>query len=161
MTDSVAVFPPGWRLTDANDNPVSGGSIEFYNAGTSTPKTVYSDLGLSSSLGVSITTDASGYPSSGGNKVLIYTGTDAYKVTLKDALGVTLASHDNVKGAAVGGGTGSGLWNVPIAAVASTTYTVVPADYGTAKEFDTSGGNISVVIPTALAAGNGTTFTRR
>ena len=40
MTTSVAVFPPGFRVTDANDNPVPGATIEFYSAATTTPSDV-------------------------------------------------------------------------------------------------------------------------
>jgi len=159
MTNSVAVFPPGWRLTDANDDPVSGGTIEFYTAGTTTPKTVYSDNALTVSIGTTVTTDASGYPSSGGNKIIVYTGTADYKVILKKADGTVLATHDNVKGAVTAGGSGSGIWNVPVEAKATTTYTVVSGDFGGAKEFDTAGGNSAVVLPTALSAGVGATFT--
>ena len=159
MANAVAVFPPGWRLTDSNDDPVSGGTIEFYTAGTTTPKTVYSDNALTVSIGTTVTTDASGYPSSGGNKVIVYTGTADYKVILKKADGTVLATHDNVKGAVTAGGSGSGIWNVPVEAKATTTYTVVTGDFGGAKEFDTAGGNSAVVLPTALTAGVGATFT--
>lgn len=159
MANAVAVFPPGWRLTDSNDDPVSGGTIEFYTAGTTTPKTVYSDNALTVSIGTTVTTDASGYPSSGGNKIIVYTGTADYKVILKKADGTVLATHDNVKGAVTASGSGSGVWSVPVEAKATTTYTVVPADFGGAKEFDTAGGNSAVVLPTALSAGVGATFT--
>ena len=33
-TDSVLIFPPGFRVTNANGTPVSGAKIKFYNAGT-------------------------------------------------------------------------------------------------------------------------------
>ena len=159
MTDSVAVFPPGWRLTDADVNAVNGGTIEFYEAGTSTPKPVYSDQGLSSAIGTSVSTNSAGYPISGGNRTLVYVGSDLYKIILKDAAGATLASHDNVKGAAVGGGSGSGEWEVPVSSEAVTTYAVSAADYGTAVEFDTAAGNVAVALESASDAGLGKTFT--
>ena len=109
MTTSVAVFPPGFRVTDANDLPVSGAVIEFYAAGTTTPKTVYSDADLSVAIGTSVTCDSGGYPSSGGNRVLVYVNENAYKIVGKDSSGNTLWEHDEVLGAIVpGSGSGSG-----------------------------------------------------
>ena len=108
MTSSVAVFPPGFRVTDASDNPISGATIEFYAAGTNTPKSVYSDKDLATAIGTSLATDSGGYPSSGGNKVLVYTNTSPYKIVIKDSLGATLITHDNVQGAVEGTGTGGG-----------------------------------------------------
>lgn len=110
MVASVAVFSPGFRVTDTNDEPINGATIEFYGAGTSTPKTVYTDKDLTVALGTTVTTDAGGYPSTGGNKTLIYTGISPYKIIVKDADGVALYTHDNVQGAVEGGsGTGESL----------------------------------------------------
>ena len=107
MTSSVQVFPPGFRVTDANDLPVSGATIEFYAAATTTAKTVYSDKDLSVAIGTTVTCDSGGYPSSGGNKVLVYTNENAYKIIIKDASGNVLAQHDNVLGAVVASSSGS------------------------------------------------------
>ncbi len=49
--DSIAVFSVLDRVTNSDGTPVSEGTVEFYLAGTSTPLTVYSDYGLTSSLG--------------------------------------------------------------------------------------------------------------
>lgn len=127
MTASAAVFPPGFRVTDANDNPVSGATIEFYNAATTTPKTVYADSDLITAIGTSVTTDAGGYPTSGGNKTLVYVDT-SYKVIIKDALGAVIAVHDRVPGPTGSGGTststaattfGMGVGDVKISASAT------------------------------------------
>ncbi len=101
MTDSVAVLPPGWRALDANGDVVSGAILEFFESGTTTPLEVFSDSDLSTSLGTSITCDAGGYPTSDGNsKTLIYSGTAAYKVRLRDADDTTtIWEHDEVRGA--------------------------------------------------------------
>ena len=155
MTDSVQVFPPGFRVTDANDNPISGATIEFYSAETTTPKTVYSDNGLSVAIGTTVTCDSGGYPSSGGNKTLVYTGTAAYKIIIKDASGVALATHDNVKGAVVSSGTGSGLLSLPIDASSSAVVSITSADFGRIKELDTGASSIVVSLPLASTATNG------
>lgn len=109
MTTSVAVFSPGFRVTDANDLPVSGATIEFYAAGTTTPKTVYSDRDLTVAIGTTVTCDSGGYPASGGNRVLVYVNENAYKVIGKTAGGTILWQHDDVLGAIVPGtSSGSG-----------------------------------------------------
>ena len=48
---STLVFQPGFRVLDASGRPVSGAQIRFFEAGTSTPKTVYSDAALTQALG--------------------------------------------------------------------------------------------------------------
>lgn len=111
MVDSVQIFPPGFRVLDAAGAVVSGARIYFYDAGTESGKAVFSDINLSTTLGAVIYTDSAGYPVTapgGSTKTLIYTGTDPYKVVIKDASLNTLASHDNVQGAPVGGGGGGG-----------------------------------------------------
>ena len=65
---------------------MSEGTVEFYLAGTSTPLTVYSDYGLTSSLGTTVSLNSAGYPVSGGGSVVsVYTGTSAYKIIVKDS----------------------------------------------------------------------------
>lgn len=110
MADAVNVFPPGFRIVDTQGIPISGATIEVYSAGTTDAKAVYSDRDLSTTLGNIVATDAYGYPvASVGSttKVLVYTDASPYKIILKDADGVTLATHDNVIGAVVSG-EGSG-----------------------------------------------------
>lgn len=111
MTDSVAVFPPGFRVLDALGDPVAGATIEFYNAGTTTAKTVYLNNALTTSLGSTVYCDSAGHPVAGSGsttKVLIYTGTADYKCIIKDGSGAVLATFDDVKGAAVAGSSGGG-----------------------------------------------------
>lgn len=111
MADAVNVFPPGQRITDTDGVPIPGATIEFYDAGTTNPKTVYSDAGLSTSLGSVVHTDSAGYPvdAQGGTaKILVYTGNAAYKIVIKDGNGVTVAPHDDVPGAPVSGSGGGG-----------------------------------------------------
>lgn len=153
MTDSVQVFPPGFRVTDANDDPVSGAVIYFYDAGTSTSKTVYSDSGLSTAIGTSVTCDSSGVPSSGGNPVLVYVGTAAYKVVIKTSTGVTLQTLDNVKGA-VTASSGSAVVQYSIDATSSSTITLTSADYGHIKECDITSASITATLPLASTCAN-------
>lgn len=58
----ILIVPGLWPVFDANGDPVSGATINFYEPGTTTPKAVYSDATLATSLGTSLTTNASGEP---------------------------------------------------------------------------------------------------
>lgn len=162
MPDSGLVLAPTSRVVDASIAAIAGGRIEFYNAGTTTAKTVYSNSTLATSLGTIVYLDSSGHPvaSQGSStKVLIYTGSDLIKLVVKDADGATVETYDNVRCAQVAGsGSGSGVMSLPFSELASTSYLVTSADYGELKEFDLAGGNCTVVLPAAIDAGNGTIF---
>lgn len=58
----LLIVPGLWPVFDANGDPVSGATIRFYEPGTTTPKAVYSDATLATSLGTVLTTNASGEP---------------------------------------------------------------------------------------------------
>ena len=62
MTDSVQIWSPGFRVLDDSGDPVAGGKIKFFDAGTSTPRSVYTDKGLSANASTVITADSSGVP---------------------------------------------------------------------------------------------------
>lgn len=100
MADSTNVFPPGFRAEDDNGIIITGGTLEFFFAQTSDPMTVHSDKERTVSLGTTVGLNGGGYPvSSGGTRVIVYAGTDPYRVRLKDADGVVVWEHDNVLGA--------------------------------------------------------------
>lgn len=155
MPDSTVVFDAIARVTDANDMPVSGGSVSFYNAGTLTPKTVYADADLTVSLGSVVATDAGGYPITGGSvKTLVYTGTASYKMIVKDAGGVTLITHDNIKGATV---TPTTATAIPVTSVVTkpADYTATVSDQGKLINFNVTSGNKALTLPSAVTAGDG------
>lgn len=102
MVDAVAVWPPGFRFKDASGEIVAGGSVEFYDAGTSNAKTVYSNKELTTALGSTVYLDSGGSLVSaqgGSTKVTVYVGTAAYKVIIKNSSGTTLETKDNLLGA--------------------------------------------------------------
>lgn len=159
MTDAVAVFPPGFRLTDSTTGAaMSGATIEFYDAGTSTPKTVYADEDLTTELGTSVTCDSLGYPTSNGTtKTLVYVGTSSYKVVIKTSGGTTIATHDNVKGAvaaSTGGGSTTVTATFPVV-TKSLAYTVVSGDQNTCFAVNCSSADVTLTLPSAVTVGDG------
>ena len=159
MTDSVQVFDPNFRVTDnATGAPVSRAIIYFYDAGTTTPKTVYADKDLLTALGTSVTCDSMGCPTSDGSTAtLIYLGTAAYKVTIKDSDGNTIKSFDNVRGAldtSGFGGSGSVTASFPVV-TKSLAYTVLSADQNTLFAVNCSSADVTLTLPNAVTVGDG------
>lgn len=162
MPDSGFVLPPAFRVVTDAIAAVNGGSIEFYAAGTSTPLTVYSNSGLSSSLGSTVYLDSGGHPvaSQGSStKVVIYTGAALVKLIVKDGSGTTLATYDNVKctedTSGLDGGAGSGIRGVRSK---TANYTVISTDNGYWLDCDPTSGSFTVTLPDATATGIGDGF---
>ena len=151
MADAVAVFTPGQRLVDTQGVPFASCEVNFFEAGTTTPKLVYADADLTTELGTTVYTDSAGYPvtaSGSTTKTLVYTNTDSYKIQIV-ANAVTIAEHDNVKGAVVASGTPGGSFLTQDAA--DVRYVRNPNALASVSTL-TSGDKIPVFI--ASAAGN-------
>ena len=93
----ASLWPHYVPLLDSNGDVISGGTLAFFEDGTTTPKAVFSNEGLSAALGTTVTTDANGYPASGGAAVSIWAADDA-KVVVKNAAGTTLRTIDPLLG---------------------------------------------------------------
>lgn len=92
MSLPYALMPlPRQQFLDADANPYAGGSLYFYVAGTSTPKTVYADAAGAVPLGTSVVLDAGGYAPA------IFLSPGGHKVVLRDANAVTIWTVDNVE----------------------------------------------------------------
>ncbi len=159
MTDSIRILPPGFQVTNSAGTPQAGAVLRFYDAGTSNTRTVYSNLGLTTSLGVTVTTNSAGRPAASGGvgaEVLIYTGITAYKITAETSLGVALWSFDNVIGAL---DTSSFLPDlaIPVTIVSTKTadYAILTTDQGTLFYGNCTSGLITFTLPSAVTAGNG------
>jgi hypothetical protein len=159
MVDAVRVFEPGFQVTNASGTPQSGAVLRFFAAGTSNTRTVYSDLGLSVSLGVTVTTNAAGRPAASagaGAEVLVYTGTTPYKVTAETALGVALWSFDNVVGALDTSTflTGSVTAETPVISKTGN-YTILTTDQEKVINANPTGSTFTLTLPNATTAGDG------
>ncbi len=156
MADAQLVLPPGFRVTDANDQPISGAKLKFYSAGTSSPATVYADAGLLTSLGATVTCDAGGYPTTDGStKTLIYTGTASYKLVVTDAADAVLITHDNIKGALSIPPTATEAYPETPVLSRTSNYTVLTTDVGRLINANCTGGTFVITLPSAITAGDG------
>ncbi len=76
---------------NASGAPVAGGSLKFYETGTTTLKNVYGDKALTVNNGSTVALDASGR-----TNVDVW-GSGAYRVRLYDSLNVLIDEADNVE----------------------------------------------------------------
>jgi len=92
MSLPYALMPvPRQQFCDGDSVPYAGGTLYFYEAGTSTPKAVYSTSTGNVALGTTVVLDASGYAPA------IYLAPGGYKVILKDVDDVAIWTQDNVE----------------------------------------------------------------
>jgi len=159
MTDSVQIWKPGFRILDDSGDPIAGGKIKFFDAGTSNPRTVHTDKGLSSNASTIITADSSGVPQVSSVDVVAYTNTSDYKVTITDASDNVVITIDNLAGALDTSNylTTASPTNFPVQSKTSA-YPVVAADLGNVINCDASGGAFTVTLLAAATAGDGATI---
>jgi hypothetical protein len=160
-TDAVQIFPPGFRVLDSSGTPISGAKIKVYDAGTLTPRTVYSNSGLSSSLGSIVYTDSAGVPvasQGSGTAVMVYTGSTAYKIVFTTSADVAIITLDNIKGALdtstfLTSGSTSTMSHP--ASPKTGDYTIVAADRAKIIAGVATGGTFTLTLTSAVTLGDG------
>lgn len=150
---SIAVITSFVQQLDSTAAVLNGGSVTVYAAGTTTPLTLYSDSGLTTTASNPITLDSS------GRHDMRYIATAAYKVLVKNSAGTTIYTRDNIDpGIAIGtgdlaiadGGTGASS-----AAAALTNLGGYTAAEGAALAADIASlaGTLSATDKTHIATG--------
>lgn len=91
MAKIMPFFPQ--QFFDDNGEPLSGGKIYTYEAGTTTQKATYTTQAGTTEHDNPVELDASGRPD---NNTSIWLGSGAYKIIIKDADGITLDTIDDV-----------------------------------------------------------------
>lgn len=135
MTVNLSPFAnPGSQFFDDNGDPLSGGKIFTYAAGTTTPKATYTDYTGGTAHANPIILDAAGRPPS---EVWLTYG-DAYKFILKDSADTLVGTFDNIDGIPPVNinlvrlyGSTSGYIDLVAPAVAGTNTVTFPAQTGT------------------------------
>lgn len=103
------------QFIDNNGNPLIGGSVFTYSAGTTTPAVTYTDAAMMTENANPIVLNAAGRPSVGSSTVGIFlSNTTSYRFLVLDSGGVTILDQDNVTtgGGSGGGGGGGGSWTI-------------------------------------------------
>ena len=93
----LLIVPGLWPVIDVNGDPVSGATINFYEPGTTTPKAVYSDATLSTSLGTQLTTNAGGEPTTlAGTVARLWWAADGAAFDVQVTAGASTRTWSNV-----------------------------------------------------------------
>lgn len=144
-------FLKGYQFLDSNGDPLSGGKLYFYDAGTTSDRTVYSDEDGSVAQSQPVTLDSAGRLTTS-----VYIPVGSWKFTLTDADDVTVFTEDNIEGA-FDTSTLASSYGRPTTPVLSkaTNYTVTSDDYGKTIACDATGGNVQITLPSAITVGNG------
>ena len=84
-----------WQFFDNNGNPLSGGLVYTYEAGTTTPAVTYTSISGITAHSNPIVLDAAGRVPGGE---IWLTEAAQYKFVIKDSAGVQIGSYDNITG---------------------------------------------------------------
>lgn len=128
------VLLDGYRITDANGEPVSGGKLYVFEAGTSNPRDVYTEETLTTTHPNPVVSDAGGLLQ---HLSPIYTAEDDLKLRVTDASDVTIWEIDNYSTGGTGSGSGGDVTRTPLSKTAN--YTVQAADENSIIVMDASG----------------------
>lgn len=141
MVQYVLWRKEGERFVDDNNELLNAGVFTFFDAGGSTPRTVYKNATGATPWGTSVTLGSAGQLTDD-----IYVAEGAFKEVLKTAGGATIFEHDNIPGATPVTPLDAARPLTPIEADASSVVTMTEAMLGTVQELDCTGGNISFVL---------------
>jgi hypothetical protein len=140
---------PGWQVFDSNGDPAAGAKAFFYDAGTSTPKTVYSDSTLTTPYSQPVLANATGHFTETGP---IYGAAGDYKLKVTDSTGgVGLPGVDlfpEVDNWTVLANLTQTILSFPTV-TKTTNYEVVAGDRGKVLEFDAAGATLIVTLKAA------------
>ena len=136
------------QFFDGNGDPLSGGFLYFYEAGTSTPKATYSDEALTIENENPVELDAFGVPGD-----IFFTGTA--RIVLTDADDVQIRVMDPVDACCAaegGGGEATPYWTFVFPAKTADFTTVAGSFYFV--DVATAGADVTMDLPTSPAAGD-------
>jgi hypothetical protein len=124
----------GWQFFDNNGAPLNGGLLYTYDAGTTTPRTTYSDSAGATPNANPIVLDSAGRVA---GEVWLTTNIN-YKFVLKDSNSTTIWTYDNIAGVPASSvtslrinGSTSGYVDLKTVPVAGTNTITFPAATGT------------------------------
>jgi hypothetical protein len=114
------------RFFDSNGDPLAGGLVYTYVAGTSTPLATYSDQEITANANP-VVLDAN------GEADIILAAANTYKIVLQNSVGAVQWTVDNVAGSGSGSSSGGGGWSAyaehAVTDGQSATYSSVDYDF--------------------------------
>lgn len=144
MAKPALLFQPVLQFFDNSGNVLSGGTLAFKEAGTSTDKDTYTDSTKGTANPNPITLDSAGRPDNAGSPIQIWLD-GSYKLIVKDSSGNTIRTEDNITALAEATGY----------AAKTANYTITTDDYAKLINVDTSSSDVTISLPAAATAGAG------
>ena len=138
----------GTQFFDNSGNPLNGGKLAYFDAGTTSAKTVYQDSDEATPWG-SIVLD-----SSGRLEYSVYIGSGAFKERLRTSADVDIYTEDDIPGETVITTSNFAKPNMPVLSK-SLSYTVLQDDIGSMIQADPTGGDVTITLISAVTAGDG------
>lgn len=151
MADYMIWRRKGDMLFDDDGNPLNGGKLTYFDAGTSNARTVYSETSGPTAWTQPITLDSNGRLTG-----TIYVPTGSFKEVVTDSADVQIFSEDNLLGA-----VDTSTFSATFAKLSSplltkaTTYTLTTDDLGKLVAGNTSGGDFTLTLPSAATVTDG------
>jgi hypothetical protein len=139
----------GNQFFDSSGNPLNGGKFRFYDAGTTNARTVYQDDDALTAWTQPITLDSAGRLTAS-----IYIPTGDFKENLTDSSDVSIYTEDNIPGAITIPDSDYARPQTPVISKAAN-YTVAAADLGSFFVLDSTGGDFTLTLLSAITAGDG------
>ena len=128
------------RFFDANGDPLAGGKLYSYEAGTTTPKATYTDRGALTANANPVILDANG-------EADVWIGSGYFKFVLKDSNDVTQWTKDSVSLPSEAA-LASAFWrDVVYITSADSPYTITSAMNGKLISVDTTSGAVVINMP--------------
>lgn len=124
------------QFFDSNGNPLSGGKLHIYEAGTSTNSTSYSDYQFTTANANPVILDSRG-------EADVWLTDASYKFVLKDSDDVTIYTIDNITILATTGGIVSAEYKT----FSDTPITLTNADANKLFSTNVTGGDIGYTLP--------------
>lgn len=150
------LFTPRFQTEDSNGLPYAGAKLHFYQAGTTTPITVYQDAGKTTPHANPVVADTA------GTFAPIFVDTDPFKYALTTSDGTLLATADSVPllaGASIVGGDLTAIEALSstgfMARTAADTYALRTVTVGTGMTISNPAGiagNPAIGLDTATLA---------
>jgi len=158
-------YPKGQVFLDNDGNPAASGTVEWFEAGTTTNQAVYADKDENTVLPNPLTLNSAGRAVDGSNNLVAVYFSDTpgqdYKEVFKLASGATIYTDDDIP-KPVDPAAGLSDFAKPLTAWSTDTASTVnlaTSNLGSGRLADTSSNSITYNLPSASAAGNGKSIT--
>lgn len=140
-------FLKGYQFFDANGDPLNGGLIRIYDAGTTNARTVYQDDGAATAWSQPITLNSAGRLTAS-----IYVPSGDWKFALTTAADTSFANpivtEDNIPGAVAAADATFARPQTPVI-TKGANYTITTDDIGSIFVADATGGAFTLTLPAA------------